>query len=912
VTAVTLSAGGTPALGQDAQNKPTTQLTGEQPDGTVVVTSSSQVVTPVGKVDRLEGARPKDVALSPDGQTVAVLTSTGLVLYAPDGSRKAGFTFDAGPLGLAWAADSRTVYATGGHSQVYRVRLDGSKWKTDGNFPAVDPAKVPKSAGDPEDISAVSGKPDRRRKGNVQATGLALAPDGKRLYVALGISNAVSVLDLEHGNATVTVIPTGIAPYRIALSPDGKTLYVANRGGRAPTDDEPSETSAGTLVRIDPKTDAALRGSLSIIDTETFKPVEVDAGRQPSDLVCSSDGKTVYVVNSDEDTLTFFDGAKRQAARTISLRPPLDPGFGQIPARITLTSDGKTAYVACGGGNAVAVVDLTKAQVTGYIPTAWYPIAVAERDGKLFVADSKGFGARQKNARGAFRSGGSVGAMQFIDADQLRDLPALTKQVAVNNRWGVEELPPRKDVAPVPVPERVGEPSVFKHVVFIIKENHTYDGMLGDIKEGNGDPSLCMFGENVTPNHHALARQFVLLDNTYTSGTNSADGHQWTVSGVANGYIEQNYAAHVRSYPFNGGDPLAYSPEGFLWSAAVKAGKSLRVYGEFVNKPRVRFKGTEKRPKWTEFYNDYKAGKVDERYDITVGTDNPALLPYLHPKYVGFPTMVTDQWKAGVFLDDVRTFEQAGDMPALCIVHLPNDHTTGMSAGYPTPRAQVADNDLALGRIVEGVSKSKFWKETLILVIEDDSALGLDHVDGHRTVAFCISPYTRRGAVVSENYNHPSLLRTIELVLGLPAMNRFDRTATRMTACFVAADKANFEPYTHVANKVPLDEMNPPAEALNGEAKRLAEACDKLDWSQVDRAHFETVARAAWVSTRPGEAFPVAKFHPYEDQDDDDDDVAKPAKTDGEATHAPAKANAPARRDKDDDDGDDRDPKAVR
>ncbi|HTK74273.1 MAG TPA: alkaline phosphatase family protein, partial [Gemmataceae bacterium] len=872
VFVVALFAGGlsAPALGQNAQNKPTTQRTGEQPDGSIVVPSSSQVVTPVGKVDRLDGARPKDVAISPDGQTVAVLTTSGIMLYAPDGSRKASFTFDTGPLGLAWAADSKTIYATGGHSQVHRVRLDGGKWKLDGSFPAVDPAKVPKSAGDPEDISAVSGKPDRRRRGNVQATGLALSADGKRLYVALGISNAVSVLDLEHGNATVAVISTGIAPYRTALSPDGKTLYVANRGGRAPTDDEPSETSAGTAVRIDPKTDAALRGSLSIIDTETFKPVEVDAGRQPSDLVCSSDGKTVYVVNSDEDTLTFFDGAKRQAARTISLRPPLDPGFGQIPARITLTSDGNTAYVACGGGNAVAVVDLPKAQVTGYIPTAWYPIAVAERDGKLFVADSKGFGARLKNTKGAFRSGGSVGAMQFIEADQLRDLPALTKQVAVNNRWGVEELPPRKDVAPVPVPERVGEPSVFKHVVFIIKENHTYDGMLGDMKEGNGDPSLCMFGENVTPNHHALSRQFVLLDNTYTSGTNSADGHQWTVSGVANGYIEQNYAAHVRSYPFNGGDPLAYSPEGFLWSAAVKAGKSLRVYGEFVNKPRVRFKGTDKRPKWTEFYNDYKAGKVDEKYDVTSDTDNPALKPYLHPKYVGFPTVVTDQWKADVFLDDVKKFEQAGDLPALCIVHLPNDHTTGMSAGYPTPRAQVADNDLALGRIVEGISKSKFWKESLILVIEDDSAIGLDHVDGHRTVAFCISPYTRRGAVVSENYNHPSLLRTMELVLGLPAMNRFDRTATRMTACFVA--KPNFEPYTHVANKVPLDEMNPPAEALNGEAKRLAEACDKLDWSQVDRANFETVARAAWISTRPGEAFPIAKFHPYEDMDDDDGD----------------------------------------
>jgi hypothetical protein len=401
-------------------------------------------------------------------------------------------------------------------------------------------------------------------------------------------------------------------------------------------------------------------------------------------------------------------------------------------------------------------------------------------------------------------------------------------------------------------------------VVFIIKENHTYDSTLGDVKEGNGDPNLCTFGEEVTPNQHALAREWVLLDNTYTSGTNSADGHQWTVSAVANGYMEQNYSAHVRSYPYDGGDALAYSPQGFLWNAAVKAGRSLRVYGEFVNRPRVVERGTSRVPHWKELWDDYQAG--GHKFEITSGTDNAALRPYLHPHFIGFPTIVSDQWRADQYLADLHKFEAENSMPNLSILLLPNDHTTGTKAGYPTPRAAVADNDLALGRIVEALTHSRFWKETLILVIEDDSQLGMDHVDGHRTIAFCVSPYTRRGAVVSEVYNHTSLLRTMELVLGLPAMNRFDRTATAMTACF--SKEADVRPFTARKNQVPLDELNPPASALKGESKRWALACEKLDWRDLDRADPKIVARAVWAAQRPGEPFPSRFFHPPDDDKD--------------------------------------------
>jgi YVTN family beta-propeller protein len=853
-----------PAAGASPGTAGHRKLVGEETERGVLV-STNQIVTPVGRIEKVDAARPKDVALSPDGATLAVLTTAKVLLYKVDGTLLGGASVKPGALGLAWHPDGTAVYASGEGGQVYEIRREKNDWKAVA-FPAIDPAKKVKMFSRPDDSpqSDAKDKSKPKKKGDPQVLGLAVSADGHRLYAALGISNAVSVVDLTTKKAG-ELIPTGIAPYRIRLSPDGKTLYCANRGGRPPTTGEASAPSAGTPTRVDPKTDAALRGSLTIIDTATLNAVEVDAGRQPSDMVFSADGKTMYIANSDEDTVGIFDTEKRQMAGPIPMRPEQDPGFGQIPNALALAADGKTLYVSCGGGNAVAVVDVPGGKVSSYLPTGWFPVGVTARDGRIFIASSKGYGSRHVHEGGAYKVSGSVGTVQFIELAKMPPAAELTRQVALNNGWGKTELPPRPGQKPVPIPARTGEPSLFQHVVFIIKENHTYDSTLGDMKEGNGNAQICTFGEEITPNQHALARQWVLLDNTYTSGTNSADGHQWTVSGVANGYIEQNFSAHTRSYPYDGGDPLAYSPEGFLWNAAVKAGKSLRVYGEFVNKPHVIDPATGKTPNWKQLWDDYQAH--GSKYAITSETENAALKPYLHPHYIGFPTIVSDQWRADQYLAELKEFEQKGAMPALSILLLPNDHTTGTKPNYPTPRAAVADNDLALGRIIEGISHSRFWKETLILVIEDDSQLGMDHVDGHRTIAYCVSPYTRRGAVVSEVYNHTSLLRTMELVLGLPAMNRFDRTATPMTACFV--DHADEAPFTHLPNKIPLDEMNPPVAALHGERKKWAQACARLDWSDLDRANPAIVARAVWEVQRPGEAFP-RKWYNLNVRGDDD------------------------------------------
>jgi hypothetical protein len=270
-----------------------------------------------------------------------------------------------------------------------------------------------------------------------------------------------------------------------------------------------------------------------------------------------------------------------------------------------------------------------------------------------------------------------------------------------------------------------------------------------------------------------------------------------------------------------------------------------------------------KKPTWTDLWRDYQSGA--NQYTIKAETDNAALRRFLHPRFIGFPQTVSDQWRADQYLADLTQFERTGKMPALSIMLLPNDHTSGTSPGMPTPRAAVADNDLALGRIVEAISRSRFWKETLILAMEDDSQLGVDHVDGHRTLAFCISPYTRRGAVVSEPYTHTSIARTIGLVLGIPPMNRFDRTARPMSACFTGVP--DYAPYTHLAARVKLDEMNPAAAALRGEARRLAVASGRQDFSDVDRADAKVVARAVWLSRKPTQPFPWDHYHPVEDDD---------------------------------------------
>ena len=814
---------------------------GMQPDGSVWV-PTHQRLTPVGKTFELQTTRPKELAVGRDGRIGALCSGRVLVL-SPAGKVEGDVALSTAPLGIVWSPDGHTLFVSAGDGKVARIAEIEGKWARAGDW-AVD---VPSGF-----------QPVGRAGGNPQSNGLAVS--GGLLYAALGIRNAVVEVDAATGDVR-RAIATGIAPYHLSISSDGRTLAVSNRGGAAPTEGEPSALSAGSPVRVDPVTDAANGGSVSLVDTANWTVRHVPVGRQPSGTAFSVDGRSLFVANSDSDSVSIVPLDPTKPVQTTSLQSSNDPGFGLMPTDVNPDPDGRTLYVACGGLNAVLVADVGQGlTVRGSLPTAWYPVSMVQQGGTLWVACTKGIGSRREARKGRWGPHDSVGVIQAIAPDDRRKLSALTAQVLDNNRWNREE-PARVGRLPAPVPERVGEPSVFKHVVYIIKENLSYDSLLGDVPEGRGDASLCMFGGDVSPNQHKIAREFVLLDNAYASGTNSADGHQWTSSSLANAYTEQNYSANARSYPYDGGDPLAYSPTGFLWTSAVRAGKTVRVYGEFVNKPKIAHRKTGKTATWSELWKDYndKTGA----YEIASDTDNAALKPLLHPNYIGFPTTVSDQWRADQFLGDLDMWERDAKMPDLCILLLPNNHTTGTRRGFPTPRAQVADNDLALGRMVDRLSHSRFWGQMLIVVIEDDAQLGLDHLDGHRVPAFCISPYTRRGAVVSDTFDHTSFVRTIGLVLGMPAMNRFDRSATPLTRCF--GPSPDLKPFQFAANRIPLDQMNPAPSTLRGESRRLAVASGRLDWSEIDRADPEIVTRAAWVSVFPDRPFPTESYHPVQD-----------------------------------------------
>jgi hypothetical protein len=486
--------------------------------------------------------------------------------------------------------------------------------------------------------------------------------------------------------------------------------------------------------------------------------------------------------------------------------------------------------------------------VAGLIPTGWYPGAVLlTPDGqKLLVANVKGHGSLDQ-PRPAFlgrRSKDHLGSVSIIDVPDAAQLARYTAEVNANNRLGYSLAgleKPRPATRPVPVPERHGEPSVFKHVIYIIKENRTYDQVFGDMKEGNGNPRLALFGAEVTPNHHALARQFTLFDNFYCSGVLSADGHSWVNEAYVTDYLEKAFGGFTRSYPDDGRDPLAYPATGFLWDNALVHRRTFRNYGEFVKNAFEPEKAT-----WTDVYNDYKNGT--RKVKVTAQANLKSLEPYTHPGYPWFPLLMPDVYRARLFLDELKAFEQKGEFPNLVYLTLPCDHTDGTRPGFPTPKAMVADNDLALGQIIEGVSKSKFWPHTCIFVVEDDPQDGFDHVDAHRTVALVISPYTRRKFVDHTNYNQTGMVKTIELILGLPPMNQLDLSATAMRNCF--QDRPDLTPYACVPNKIPLDQMNKPLSQLEGKALYWAKKSLALNLEEGDAADEDTLNRILWHATR--------------------------------------------------------------
>lgn len=810
---------------------------GRQPDGSILV-PSNQLLQPAGVQVYLPG-RPVDLALSRHGNMLLVKNKNSLdLIRIRDRTVLQSLPYPHGGAsltGLCLSADGREVYVTDAGSHLNIARLDKDNvmhWK--------------KSVALPE--APAGGAPF--------PCGLALGETGDKIYVALSRSNSLAVVNLKDSSDIVR-IPVGIAPYDVVIASPHKA-YVTNLGGRRPHKGETTYNTSGSQVLVDTKTGIADHGSVSVInlDRNTVEK-SIPVGLLPMGMALSPDHALLYVACANSDIISVIDTKMDKVTDTLPVHAQKDIPFGSAPNALAVSPDGQYLYVANGTENAICVIGTkAPAHVLGYIPTGWYPGSVILNNAgdRLYVANVKGVGSlNQRTGRHGHNSHDVLGSVSIIPVPGKDDLAGMTKVVHRNNSY-VKMLaklhPDENSKKKVPVPWLPGQTSYFKHVVYIIKENRTYDQVLGDMPQGNGDTSLVEFGREVTPNHHRLAEAFVLLDNYNCSGILSADGHQWTDEAYVTAYLEKTFGGFTRSYPYDGGDALAYASSGFIWDNVLRHGLTFRDYGEFV-KTSMRPKGAG----WLDVYRDLQQGTHHVTIRATGSVEQ--LDPYVCPTYPAFTLKIPDQYRATEFIKELKGYEKHNDFPNFIIMELPNDHTSGTRPGMPAPLAAVADNDLALGRIVEAISHSKFWKNTCIFVTEDDPQAGLDHVDGHRTVGFVISPYTKRGKVISTYYSQINMVRTMENILGIPPMNQLDLTADPMLDCFTS--KPDFTPYTAVKNNIPLDHLNLALSQLKGKPLYWAKKSMEQDLTEEDRIDDNTFNRIIWHAVKGyGTPYPSA------------------------------------------------------
>jgi YVTN family beta-propeller protein len=775
------------------------------------VITTRQAITPAGVQSVFEG-RVYGVAFGKTAAEVWVLHSGEIELLDWKENKalaRAKFAGAAGLGGIRYDASGDRALATianHGEAELWSVRRDGAHtaWKLG--------------------ASANSG---------------ALAVTERMAAVPLIHGNMLAFADLEKG--IVRTAKTGIAPFGAAINHDSTAAYVTNWGGRAP---KPGDLTAPTGHL--PNADRVVTDERGIASTGTISRIDlvmgtvektIAVGLHPTAIVWDEPAARLYVANTNQDSLSVIDTNTNHVIATFALQPFSKKVAGIAPTALAL--DGVNLYVACGGINAVAVLDKTSGKQRGLIPTAWYPDSVAVFDGHLAIGTLLGVGSgyqgEPKN-RFVHANRGAVQVLALPDAPQLA---SLTNAVVANNRMSPApaEERPRARMKAVAVPERSGEPSTIEHIVYIVKENRTYDQVLGDLGKGNGDASMAIYGAQVTPNHHKMARDFVTLDNFYAAGGNSADGHQWLTQANETAYcMWPGYEG--RSYPYDGSDPLAPAAGGFLWEAALKAHKTVRVFGEYAGET------STPRGSRAQLLGEWKNG-ADFTGQWNIIAPIAPMNAYLQKNYPAYSTNIPDVVRAQIFITEMKKWET---MPNLTLIQLPADHTQGTSAGASTPKAMMADNDYALGLIVEALSHSKFWKSMQIFILEDDAQGGVDHVDGHRTVALAVGPYMKRGAVDSTFYSNPGMVKTIELMLGLPSLSLFDLIAADMRASFT--DKPDFTPYEAEKPTHDLFEVNPPLKALHGAARKDAEASAKMEFDQPDRAPSGKLNRILWFDAK--------------------------------------------------------------
>ncbi len=781
---------------------------GPQPDGTFLLNSGWRL-KPAGAQIPLD-TLPMTERLSKDGKLIFVLNGgynppSVSVLSVADRKELSRTPVPDGWLGLTLSSDERTLWVGGGSKAAifeFSVSPEGALHAS-------------------RTIPLVTGIP-----GALDFTGdVAVSPDGTLLYACSLYRNRIDVVRLKTGEV-INHFATGRRPYRITFAPDGKSYFVTS-------------WADGTLYQHDPATG--------------YKMNALAIGAHPTDMVWSTrkpqgdiDGDTpaysarlfVAAANTNNVYVVGYAGSTLHRLESINVATTPRHPLGMTPSALSLNAAQTRLYVACSDANAVAVVNVEEGSslVLGFVPTGWYPTAVTVlADGGLVVLNGRGGRSypnpngpnplhraapyESSDAHAGYVAQIQTGTASFIPPFRSPQLAAYTRDVISQSPYDDNLLDQAEVPSGNPVPS-AGAPSPIQHVIYVVKENRTYDQVLGDIGKGASDPSLAIFDEKAGPNHHKLARQFVLFDNFYVNSDVSADGHNWADAAIAPDYVQKlwpnSYAKRRPTYDYEGGDIAAIPPAGYLWTNADAAGISMRNYGHFVNERPLQPDGEQ-----------------------VASVRDPILAGVTNRDYRGFDLNYADVDRIRVFLRDLKAFEASGGMPKLILMRLGNDHTYGAAPGKLSPVSLFADNDYALGLLVEAVSHSKFWPSTAIFVIEDDAQNGPDHIDSHRSPVFVLSAYTRRGIVDSTMYNTTSVLRTIELILGLHPMTHFDAAAAPMWRAF--SNTPNLAPYDAEKPRVPLDAHNPP----NARA-----AARHMDFSEADRNDDDEMNAEIWRAVR--------------------------------------------------------------
>ncbi|MGD1894645.1 MAG: bifunctional YncE family protein/alkaline phosphatase family protein [Cyclobacteriaceae bacterium] len=678
-------------------------------------------------------------------------------------------------LGIHFAGDDQSVYVSGGNDNVVKQYAIQDNRLSLAN-------------------SIIFGEPWPNK---ISIAGIDLNESANHLYAVTKEDSALYIVDL----ATKEILSKHNLPaeaYTCLYDPARQLVYISLWGG-------------AQVVVFNPQ-------------SQQFQnPIAVET--HPNDMMMTQDGKYLFVANANANSVSVIDLETQQVIETIATALYPDAPAGSTSNSVTLSEDEETLFIANADNNCLAVFDVAEpgeSESLGFIPTGWYPTAARVANNQIMVTNGKGTSShpnpngpnpyQRRTPETQYIARLMQGTLSVIDWPKENELSAYSEIVYENTPYTKElEMNPEGE-ANNPIPQKVGDPSPIKHVFYVIKENRTYDQVLGDLPQGNGDSSICLFPREVTPNHHKLAEEFVLLDNFYVDAEVSADGHNWSMGAYATDFVEKtwptSYGGRGGTYDYEGSREIAYPDKGYIWDFCQRAGVSYRSYGEFVDDGVAQLESLE--------------GNID--------ADFP-----------GYNLRIMDTTRLRKWIEDFDSLVAVDAVPQFQVVRFGNDHTAGARLGYPTPRAMVADNDLAIGLFVEHISNSPIWNESAIFIIEDDAQNGPDHVDAHRSVLLIASPYTKRNEVVSTMYSTTSVLRTMELILGLPPMSQYDAAATFLWECFT--ENLDASPFIALPNQIALDEMNTAENELSRRSERF-------DLSEEDNIPDNEFSEVIWKTVR--------------------------------------------------------------